>query len=138
MKRFIWFLLIFVLFGCEDKSFSKVYDESIRGDKLYQVRISVNDPLLKKMLKRALEDENIKVSMNAKYTLEVQSREYDHHCNNPLTASYDATYDGYTKISLMKNMHLIYSIQQDYHGKVDVDILEELIEKMVDDMKLKN
>jgi hypothetical protein len=129
-------LLLFFFLGCEDKHFSKIYDTSIEGKRVDKLRISTADPELYKIVAKALKEQEIKIDNNAALTLEAESQKYAKHCNNPLTCSYDATYDGYMKIRLMRQMHPLYMIQQDYHGELNPEILASLIARMYDDLDL--
>jgi len=133
---FIGLFLLFVL-GCEDKRFVKVYDTSVKGAKIDTFRLSTANPKLEDIVEHTLKNMGLDKDFNAKYTLEVQMQKYAKHCNNPTTCSYDATYDGYVKLRLLKNMHPVYMVQQDYHGDFKPDILESLINKMYSDLDLK-
>ena len=134
---FLLLFLFLLMIGCEDKRFVRVYDGSLKGTKIDTLHISTVDPKLHEVVYALLKKMGISEMSGAKYTLEVQMQKYAKHCNNPMTCSYDATYDGYVKIRLLKNMHPVYMSQQDYHGDFESDILENMVENMYDDLDLK-
>ena len=136
-KIFSLFFLIFVLSGCEEKHFTHIYDNSVRGTIVKEIRLSVADLKFHKDLIKLLYREGIHVTDEAQYTLEVEVKKYPQHCNNPLTCSYDATYDGFMKIRLLRRMHPIYMIQRDYHGVLHEEDVLKLIDRMYDDLDLK-
>ncbi len=126
-----------LFYGCEEKHFSKCYDTSIKGKTLTQLRISAHDPTLRRMVKELLRQDGIVINDRADLTLEVEVTKYARHCNNPLTCSYDASYDGYVKITLLRRMQPLYMTQQDYHGDFESAKLARLIERMYDELDLK-
>lgn len=134
-----WFILSLILLftGCEEKHFSRIYDRSIQGKHIEALRLSAADPALRSMAQKLLKHEHIMLRDDAPYTLQIDASRYAHHCNNPQTCAYDATYDGFAKLTLMHNMQPIYMIQRDYHGTLRFEILEDLFDQMADEMELK-
>ncbi|RUM63040.1 MAG: hypothetical protein DSZ05_09240 [Sulfurospirillum sp.] len=130
-------LLMILLFGCEEKHFTRVFDTSVRGAEIKSVRLSVTDPKLRRSLTKLLYQEGIGVTDRALYTLEAEAAKYPKHCNNPLTCTYDATYDGFMKIRLLRQMHPLYMTQQEYHGVFHPEDMMVLVERMYDDLNLK-
>ena len=130
------FIILF-LFGCEEKHFTRVYDSSVKGNIVKEVRLSATDLKLRNDLVQLLRTEGIHVTDEAPYTLEVEAEKYPRHCNNPLTCSYDATYDGFIKIRLLRAMHPLYMTQQDYHGLFQEEDVLKLVDRMYDDLDLK-
>ncbi len=131
-------LLLLVWFGgCEEKSVVQCYDLSLKGHKLTRLRISSADMRLRKITAQILAKEGIHIDDDAAYTLEVETSRYAHHCNNPLTCSYDATYDGYVRVQLMQNMHPVCMVQRDYHGKFSQSLLAEVIETLFEKLGLR-
>lgn len=135
-KALYGLVLALFLGACEDKSYSKIYTPSAKGLKISALRISVNDPGFYKFVTSTLLQKEISVTRNAYYTLEVESKAYAKHCNNPMTSAYDATYDGYVRLRFLENMKLLYMCQKDYHDDLTPEILESLIDKMVDDLDI--
>ncbi len=129
--------IILLMFGCEEKHFTQVYDNSVKGNIVKEVRLSVTDLKLRKDLMQLFRTEGIRVTDEAPYTLEVEAEKYPRHCNNPLTCSYDATYDGFMKIRLLRGMHALYMTQQDYHGVFHEEDVLKLVNRMYDDLDLK-
>jgi len=129
--------IILLMFGCEEKHFTQIYDGSVKGSVIKEVRLSVTDIKLRKDLAKLLHEEGLSVTDSALYTLEVEAGKYPKHCNNPLTCSYDATYDGFMKIRLLRGMHPLYMTQQDYHGVFHEEDVLKLVNRMYDDLDLK-
>ena len=130
-------LLMWILSGCEHKHVSRMYDRTVQGARIDALRLSAADPALKEMVRTLLKKKHLSVRDDARYTLQVDASRYARHCNNPQTCAYDATYDGFAKLTLMRNMHPIYMVQCDYHGRLNSAILEALFDQMVKQMKLK-
>ncbi len=123
-------ILLPLFMGCEEKRYSKIYDRTQTGIPLREVRVATASPQLKKRLAEALKAEGIVLSEKAPLTLQVEATRYSRRCNNPTTCAYDATYDGFAKLTLMRDMHPIYMVQRDYHGALDTDIFRDLIGQM--------
>ena len=133
----VWSILaMFLLGGCEEKYVVQCGDASLKGDKLTRLRVSAADMRLRKMIAQVLKKEGIRVDDEAAYTLEVETSRYAHHCNNPLTCSYDATYDGYVRVRLLQKMRPLCMVQRDYHGEFSKRFLADVIEKMFDKLGL--
>jgi len=135
MKIISVLILIFLL-GCEDKTYKQIYDKSKIGSKINNISLSNIDKNLRKMALRSLKDEGFGIKTQSPYSIYIESRRYSHHCNNPNTIAYDATYDGFVKLTLFYKMKKIYSIQRDYHGKLDEGIITDLLEQMKRDLKI--
>jgi len=129
-------LLVFWLGGCEEKYVVRCDDASLKGHKLTRLRVSAADMRLRKMTGQILQKEGIRVEDDAAYTLEVETSRYAHHCNNPLTCSYDATYDGYVRVRLLQKMRLLCMVQRDYHGEFSKRLLADVIDRMFDKLGL--
>jgi len=119
----------------EDKTFKHIEDKSEIG-KLHSFSLVASDKSLLDLAKKAAKDADISIS-NSPYTIVVESSKYPQHCNNPLTPAYEATYDGYVKITIKKAFKKIYFIQRDFHDDVNKDIIEDLLEIMKKDLKIK-
>ena len=136
-KFFLFLCILWLISGCEEKHFTHIYDESVRGSIVKEVRLSVTDLRLRNGLVQLLRIHGVEVTDKASYTLEVEAAKYPHHCNNPLTSSFDATYDGFIKIRLLRGMYPFYITQQDYHGDLHKDYVMKLVDRMYDDLDLK-
>jgi hypothetical protein len=137
MRGWLLFVLLLLLTGCEEKHISRIYDRAVVGKELKVLRLSTADPTLMQMGKKLLKSVHVALRNDAAYTLQIEASRYAHHCNNPQTCAYDATYDGFAKLTLMQNMHPLYMIQRDYHGALNIDILKDLFDRMRDDLELK-
>jgi len=135
--KLLLFVSLFFIFGCEDKTLVKIYDSQSIGAKIDSLSLFVNDEKIRAIAIDAIKSENISLSDKSDYLLQVDARAYRHHCDNPSTPAYEATYDGYARIKLLKNLKPIFMAQKDYHGKLNSSILSSLIEKLVDEMKIK-
>ncbi len=135
MIKFLFLMVIFFS-GCEDKTYTKIYQKSEVGAKIDTLSIASSDKELRSIIKKALKESNFKLSTNSPYSIDLEYRKYSHHCNNPQTAAYDATYDGFVKLYLYKGLKEIYSVQKDFHGEFDEDVVESLLDKMREDLKI--
>ncbi len=132
---FVW--VLFAVIACGKKYTSHLFDASVKGSRVDAVRLSVADENLSRLISKMLETKGIHISNSAPLTLEAEGTAYTHHCNNPLTCSYDATYDGFVKLTLMRQMHPLYMVQSDYHGKLPAKLPGSLWDQMADDLELK-
>jgi len=134
MKYLLLFILIFT--ACEDKIYSRIYKKDEIGSSIPILSISEINQTIKSIAISAIKSANFKVATGTPYVLEIEGATYPKKCNNPNTSSYEATYDGYIKLTLLKNMKRVYTCQQDYHGSLTQKIVTNLIEKMKEDLKL--
>ena len=132
-----WLSMLLVMGGCEQRYTSHLYDASVKGSRVAAVRLSSADANLSRLAESMLQRKGIRVSDAAPLTLEVEGTTYTHHCNNPLTCTYDATYDGFAKLTLMRQMHPLYMVQSDYHGRLTPKLLGALWDQMAEDLELR-
>ncbi|HHD83327.1 MAG TPA: hypothetical protein ENK93_00465 [Campylobacteraceae bacterium] len=130
-------LVLLLISGCGKKYTSHLYDDTVRGSRVDAVRLSTADANLSRLVKAMLQKRDIAISDRALLTLQAEATTYSHHCNNPLTCSYDATYDGFVKLTLMRQMHPLYMVQSDYHGRLTPKLLESLWEQMTEELELR-
>ncbi len=132
------YILLFVLFftACQDKTYSRIYKQSEVGTTILALSISETNQTIKAIVLKALKHTDFKVVSGSPYALEIDGATYPKKCNNPTTSTYDATYDGYIKLTLLKNMKRIYICQKDYHGRLDEGAISALLEKMQEDLKI--
>lgn len=136
MKYLLLCILIFT--GCQDKTYSRIYKKEEIGAKISTLSISDINQTTKSIAISALKNSNFKVATGSPYVLEIDGATYPKKCNNPNTSTYEATYDGYIKLTLLKNMKRVYMCQKDYHGTLNEEVIEALVEKMKDDLELVN
>ena len=129
-------LFILLLSGCEDKSFTKIYNTKMIGLSTPTLSLSETNQTIKTMLSDILIQEGFRIDSSSLYTIEVDSNTYSHKCNNPNTSTYDATYDGFVKLTLLKGMKPLYMCQKDYHGKLDREIFKQLFSHIKKEFKL--
>lgn len=135
LKKAISVFFILLLFGCSnDKTFKQIEQKSEVG-KLHSFNLVATDKKLLSLAKEAAKEADITIS-SSPYTIVVESSKYPQHCNNPLTPAYEATYDGYVKITLKKAFKEIYFIQRDFHDDVTEGTIEDLFEIMKKDLKI--
>ena len=135
LKGFLFSLLL-LIFGCsKDKTFKRVLQKEEVG-KFHFFTLLATDKNLKLLTLKAAKEADIKLSKSP-YTIVVESSKYPQHCNNPLTPAYEASYDGYVRITVKKAFKKIYFIQRDFHNDVTKEIIEDLFEIMKDDLKIK-
>jgi hypothetical protein len=132
MKLFL--LITLLLLGCEDKTFTRIYQKEQVGKTIPAISISENNQTLKSMAEKVIK-EYFTLQVGAPYVLEIEGSSYPKKCNNPNTTAYDATYDGFIKLILLKNMKRLYMCQKDYHGELNPNIIHNLIKQMRRDLK---
>jgi hypothetical protein len=136
MRYLILLLIAIFLTSCEDKKFSHIYQKSIIGKPIKALSISCTNQKVLDLTKEALRKRGIKLLSKAPYTLTVEYGKYAKHCDKPASPSYyESSYDGYLKLILSKGLKRVYMIQKDFHGKLSVDDILELIEGMSDELK---
>ena len=129
-------VLIALLFlGCEDKTFTRIYQTEYVGKPIPALSISENNQTIKTMAEKVIQ-KYFTLQVGAAYVLEIESSSYPKKCNNPNATAYDATYDGYIKLTLLKNMKRLYMCQKDYHGDLNPSIINDLITQMREDLAL--
>jgi len=135
LKKSLFVFFILLLFGCsDDKTFKQIKERSEVG-KLHSFKLIATDKSLYNLAKKAAKDSNLKLT-SSPYTIVVESSKYPQHCNNPLTPAYEASYDGYVKITLKKAFKEIYFIQRDFHDDITEDTIEDLFKIMKSDLKI--
>ena len=134
MRVLLLFILIFA--GCEDKSYTKIYKRDMIGVTTPTLSLNETNQSIKSLLTNVLEKEGFHVESGSLYTIEVDADSYHHKCNNPNTSTYDATYDGFVKLTLLKGMQRLYMCQKDYHGELDTQVFETLFSHMQKEFKL--
>jgi len=133
MKLFL--LIPFLLLGCEDKTFTRIYQKEQVGKAIPALSVSENNQTIKTMAEKVIQ-EYFTLQVGAAYVLEIEGSSYPKKCNNPNATAYDATYDGYMRLTLLKNMKRLYMCQKDYHGDVTPDIIHDLLQQMKKDLAL--
>jgi hypothetical protein len=133
-------LLVLTLFfiGCEDKTYTKIYQKSLVGSHIKDISIASSDKDIRNLSKKALKESGFNLKSSSPYSIDIEYRKYSHHCNNPQTAAYDATYDGFVKLHLFKGLKEVYSVQKDFHGEFDEGVIANLLDKMREDLDLKD
>jgi hypothetical protein len=134
MKLFLLIPLLFL--ACEDKTFTRIYQKEQIGKTIPSISISENNQTIKTMAEKILKNEHFTLQAGAAYVLELEGSTYPKKCNNPNATTYDATYDGYIKLTLLKNMKRLYMCQKDYHGDLNPSIISDLITQMKKDLAL--
>lgn len=136
MLRFFLVFLLFFLVSCTKDNTFKMFSNKSEVGKLHSFNLVVTDKSILNIAKKALKEEDIKIQKSP-YTMIIESSKYPSHCNNPLTPAYEATYDGYIRISVKKAFNDIYFIQRDFHGDVTQSLIEDLLEELKEDLKYK-
>ena len=133
-------LLIIALFfiGCEDKTYTRIFQKNEIGSHISSLSIATTEKEIRTPTIKAIKESGFKLKSSSPYSIDIEYRKYSHHCNNPQTAAYDATYDGFVKLHLYHGLKEVYSVQKDFHGEFDEDVISSLLEKMRDDLRLKD
>ncbi len=136
MRYLLLFIIIFT--GCQDKIYSRIYKSDEVGANIPSLSISEINQTIKSIAIVAIKNADFKVVTGSSYVLEIDGATYPKKCNNPNTSTYEATYDGYIKLTLLKNMKRVYMCQKDYHGTLNEGVMQDLLEKMKDDLEFDN
>lgn len=128
------FVLLF-LSACDNKTFSKIYQQTPDALEIKSVELICIYPTVQNFVKKALSNEKIHLNTDSIYTLKIDYMDYKKACNNPMTSTYDATYDGFIRLTLLKESKRIYMCQKDFRGELSVSIIEDLLTLMRDDLE---
>ncbi len=136
INKFILSLaLILLLSACDDKTFSKIYPNTPESVDVKTVTLLCIYPDVSKIVQEALKESNFNLQTTSEYSIKVDYMNYKKACNNPMTSAYDATYDGFIRLTLLKENRRIYYCQKDYRGELSVSTIENLLTLMRDDLE---
>ena len=136
--RNIFFLSLLLFFlGCDGEVFKKIEDKSKIGAKIDTIEIAASDSFSYKASESFLKEQGFLVD-KSDYKLRVEHRDYAKTCNNPLSkTSSDYNYDGLVAITLFYKNEKVYTSFRDFRGDVNKELFIDLIDVMVEDLKIK-
>jgi len=128
------FLISIVFTACDDKMVTKEYIKNLKHLKIDSISLESPYKNIQKKIILALKNENLKINENSIYIIKVDYTDYKKICNNPMTSAYDATFDGFIRLTLFKKGTRIYMCQKEFRGKLDVDDFEKLLSQMKNEL----
>jgi len=137
MKLYIPFLFIVLMIftACNnDKTVTKFY-QKIEIKKIDSIDLISIYPDIKDKILQALENKNLKLKADSIYSIKVDYLNYEKVCNNPMTSAYDATFDGFIRLTLLKNDKRIYMCQKEFRGELVASDVEKLLSLMRSDLE---
>ena len=130
----LW-VAVFIFTACsDDKTVTQIY-QKVEIPKIESVKLLSIYPSVQEKLQQVLKSENLKLNSDSIYAIKVDYMDYEKVCNNPMTSAYDATFDGFIRLTFLKNDKRIYMCQKEFRGKLGVSDLEKLLTLMRDDLE---
>jgi hypothetical protein len=130
-------LSLFLLSGCLKKEiYTKIYDKSEIGLNLKSVSLSGDNFFLLDKVEKSLKKRGLSIKEDSLYKIKLISH-YVVSCSNPIVKSTGSDFDGFIRLSLLKNSTEIYRCQQDFKVKVTQDMVDRLVGLIFSDMKIK-
>lgn len=136
MKLFsILFLIIIFFNACDDKVVTKSYIKDEINLNIESIELFCVYPNIKDKVILAIKNSDIKIKKDSNYTIKVDYTDYKKACNNPMTSAYDRTFDGFIRLTLLKNNTRIYMCQKEFRGELSVSDFEKLLTLMRDELE---
>jgi len=136
LQTFFSLLFVLLLFtACNnDKTVTQTY-QKIEIPKIESIQLLSTYPEIREKVNTALKRENLKINKDSIYSIKVDYMDYKKICNNPMTSAYDATFDGFIRLTFKKDSKRIYMCQKEFRGELSVSGLEKLLTLMRDDLE---
>jgi len=136
LKKSVFILFVSIFFiACQDRTYTQRYNGKIKHINLSSIKLECPYLDIQGVVKEAFKNQKVTINKDSLYRIKVDYLNYTKQCNNPMTSSYDATYDGFIRLTLFKDRKKIYMCQKDYHGDLDVNVVEELLDLMKDELE---
>ncbi len=137
MKK-VLFILIFVLFaGCEDDGlFIKKYSSLNNTIYIKSLSFKTDNYYLLDKVERSFKKYGFTVYDNktTKYHIKLYSH-YVISCKNPVVHALGADFNGYLGLEFYDGKNELYRIQKDFKSKVTNDMIDEVVKRLIKDMK---
>jgi hypothetical protein len=128
------FLLLFI--GCEDSGlYTKFYQKDIVLHNVKEIKLEGDNYYILDRVENSLKKSGFTIVKNSKYKIKVYSH-YVISCTNPVMHAIPADFNGYIGLYFYNGKDKIYRVQKDFRGKINSSIVDEVVKKMIDDLKL--
>ena len=138
MKKILLFLMLFIFLGCKDDSlFIKKYSLSDKPIYLKVISFKTDNYYLLDKIERSFKKYGFKVSddKTTKYHIKLYSH-YAINCKNPVVHALGTDFNGYIGLELYNRKNELYRIQKDFKGRVTNDMVDKVVKRLINDMKL--
>lgn len=129
------FILLFAGCGDDDGIYTKFYQKDISLQGIKSVKLEGDNYYLLDKVEHSLKKYDIHSVKNSKYIVKLYSH-YVISCANPVMHAIPADFNGYMGLSFFVGKNEIYRVQKDFRGKVDNDIVDMVVKRMIKDLKL--
>jgi len=132
------FLILIVLFfsACEDNSlFIKFFDKNHTPIKTGVLSFETDNYYLLDKVERSFRKFGYKAVKKSRYHIVLTSH-YVISCKNPVVHALGADFNGYIRLSMEDRNKEIYRIQKDFKTKVTNTMIDEIVKRMIKDMKM--
>jgi len=132
---FSLFAILFFLSACgDDKTVTQTY-KKVDIAKVDSIKLLSIYPDIQEKIEQAIANENLTIKQDSPYAIKLDYMNYKKICNNPMTSAYDATFDGFIRLTFLKDDKRIYMCQKEFRGELSVSGLEKLLTLMRDDLE---
>ncbi|NPA82022.1 MAG: hypothetical protein GXO31_05390 [Epsilonproteobacteria bacterium] len=126
-------LSAFFLSSCKDDSlFVKKYGE-LKERNISSFRFKTDNYYLLDKVVRSFKRYGYKEDKNSKYLISLTSH-YVINCKNPVVHAIGADFNGFVRLSLIKDKKEIYRIQKDFKTKVTDKMIDGVVKRLLKDL----
>ncbi len=136
--KYLLFLFLIIFTGCKDDSlFIKKFTPSNKPIYLKSISFKTDNYYLLDKVERSFKKYGFKVNDNktTRYHIKLYSH-YVINCKNPVVHALGADFNGYIGLEFYDGKNELYRIQKDFKSKITNDMIDEVVKKMIKDMKL--
>jgi len=136
MKNILLFLVLLFVVGCKDDSlFVKKYNSSNKPIYLKTISFKTDNYYLLDKVMRSFKKYGFEENNTSKYLIKLTSH-YVINCKNPVVHALGADFNGYIGLEFYDGKNELYRIQKDFKSKVTNDMIDEIVKRLIRDMKL--
>jgi uncharacterized protein (UPF0305 family) len=126
-------LSAFFLSSCKDDSlFVKKYGK-LKERNISSFRFKTDNYYLLDKVVRSFKRYGYKEDKNSKYLISLTSH-YVINCKNPVVHAIGADFNGFVRLSLIKDKKEIYRIQKDFKTKVTDKMIDGIVKRLLKDL----
>jgi len=134
--RTILILILLFFVSCKDDSlYIKFYTKEVNPKKVNSLSFKTDNYYLLDKVERSFKKLGYKITKKSKYHIELTSH-YVISCKNPVVHALGADFSGYIRLSFLRGKSELYRIQKDFRSKVTNDMIDEIVKRLIKDMKL--
>ena len=136
--KYLLFLFLIIFTGCKDDSlFIKKFTLLDKPIQLKTISFKTDNYYLLDKVERSFKKYGFKIhdNKNIKYHIKLYSH-YVVNCKNPVVHALGADFNGYIGLEFYDGKKELYRIQKDFKSKVTNDMIDEVVERLIKDMKL--